>query len=127
MSKQKEGRTSAKSRRPKQMGGGSSGLSQRIRELRRSHGLKQSELAEMLGQSTTAVSLWERDNPPSLDNLRSLAEFGKVTLDWLVEGRKMFPQRLKDSTDEQLRALQKYCEEILEERKQGATGHDSDN
>lgn len=111
-----ETRRAKKSRKPKQMGGGSTGLSKRIRDLRKHLRLNQAELAKRLGVAGNAVSLWERDQPPTLENLRALAALGAVTLDWLVEGRDTFEDRLKMLTDDDLEAMQTYISDRLENR-----------
>lgn len=103
-----------KTRRPKHMGGGTSGLAQRIRELRTVYlRLKQSELAMRIDVATNAVSLWERDKLPTLEHLRRLAETGGVTLDWLVEGRETFEDRLAKLSPEEEQHLRAYIDGML--------------
>jgi len=81
------------------------GLGQRIREIRVRLDLKQTELGQRLGVAAAAVSQWERDQLPSVDNLRQLAALGSTTLDWLLEGRDKFAERLASMSDDDLRIL----------------------
>jgi len=60
-------------------------LNEKIRELRKSLGLSQTELAAKLGVSKQCVSNWENDNiQPSIDMLIKLSEFFKVSCDCLL-------------------------------------------
>ena len=57
----------------------------RIRDLRREHGLTQTELADSLRVSFQAVSNWERGvAPPELENIIRIAEIFGVTVDSLL-------------------------------------------
>ena len=50
-------------------------MKEKIRALRESKGMTQTELAEALGVDQTTVSAWERGVPePTLANLRRLAD-----------------------------------------------------
>lgn len=63
-------------------------FSERLKRLRKSKGLKQQELAEILGIKRNTYSDWENGKTePSFDNLVKLADFFEVSLDWLF-GRK---------------------------------------
>lgn len=63
-------------------------FSERLKRLRKSKGLKQQELAEILGIKRNTYSDWENGKTePSFDNLIKLADFFEVSLDWLF-GRK---------------------------------------
>lgn len=60
-------------------------LNERIRELRKSFGMSQVELASCLGVSKQCVSNWENDNvQPSVEMLVSIAKFFKVSTDYLL-------------------------------------------
>lgn len=55
-----------------------------IKRLRKNKGLKQQELAEILGIKRNTYSDWENGKTePSFDNLVKLADFFNVPLDWL--------------------------------------------
>lgn len=62
---------------------------ERLFELRRQTGLSQEELANLLGVTRQAVQKWEAGTSrPDMDNLVSLADYFKVSLDYLVTGRE---------------------------------------
>ena len=63
-------------------------LAERLVASRKAGGYTQSEIAEKLGVSFQAVSLWERgETTPELDKLVELASLFGVSLDWLIAGR----------------------------------------
>ena len=65
---------------------------ERLFDLRRQAGLSQEELANLLGVTRQAVQKWEAGTSrPDMDNLASLAEYFKVSLDFLVTGRESSP------------------------------------
>ena len=65
---------------------------ERLFELRRQTGLSQEELASLLGVTRQAVQKWEAGTSrPDMDNLVSLAEYFKVSLDYLVKGTEPTP------------------------------------
>lgn len=71
-------------------------LKQKLSDLRRSKGLTQLELAEMLSVSRQAISRWEVGTAvPSLDNLVSLSEVYSIPLDELVHGGMDQPDKSK--------------------------------
>lgn len=64
----------------------------RLFDLRRQAGLSQEELANLLGVTRQAVQKWEAGTSrPDMDNLVSLAEYFKVSLDFLVTGKEPSP------------------------------------
>jgi GTP pyrophosphokinase len=64
-----------------------SDFAQRLASARKQSGLTQSEVAESLGVSFQAVSLWERgETTPEIDKLPELAKMYNVTTDWLLVG-----------------------------------------
>ena len=64
-------------------------LGKKIRELRSSQGLTQSEFAQRLNVSCQAVSNWERGiSPPDLDNLIRIASQFGVLIDDLLRPQK---------------------------------------
>ena len=65
---------------------------ERLFDLRRQAGLSQEELANLLGVTRQAVQKWEAGTSrPDMDNLVSLAEYFKVSLDYLVSGKEAAP------------------------------------
>ena len=65
---------------------------ERLFDLRRQSGLSQEELANLLGVTRQAVQKWESGTSrPDMDNLVSLAEYFKVSLDYLVTGKEPTP------------------------------------
>ena len=63
-------------------------LGERIAQLRKEKGLKQDELAEMLGITPQAISKWENDQTcPDISLLPKLAEILSVTVDELLSGK----------------------------------------
>ena len=59
-------------------------FSKRLKKLRKNKGLKQQELAEILGIKRNTYSDWENGKTePRFDNLVKLADFFNVSLDWL--------------------------------------------
>lgn len=60
----------------------------RLKRLRQNEGLKQQELAEILGIKRNTYSDWENGKTePRFDKLVKLADFFDVSLDWLF-GKK---------------------------------------
>ncbi len=60
-------------------------FAKQLRYLRQSRELSQVQLAEKLGFSKQSVSNWENDNiMPSVDVLEKLADFFKVSTDYLL-------------------------------------------
>lgn len=58
---------------------------ERIRELRRKQGWKQSELGERLGISASAIGMYEHDRrQPSMEILLAMSELFGVTTDFLL-------------------------------------------
>ena len=72
----------------------------RIKELRASHGLKQSDIASMLNVRQTTVSHWENDvTEIDRQNLFALADYFEVTTDYLL-GKSNIPNPVTDPDDE---------------------------
>lgn len=65
-------------------------IAARIREIRAKSGLNQTEFGEQLGGlPQTLVSKYERGTiKPPMDYLIGVADLGKVSLDWLIRGKK---------------------------------------
>lgn len=65
---------------------------ERLFDLRRQAGLSQEELANLLGVTRQAVQKWEAGTSrPDMDNLVSLSNYFKVSLDFLVTGKEAAP------------------------------------
>lgn len=63
----------------------------RLKHLRQSRGFTQVQLAERLGVKKQSVSNWENDNiMPSVDMLEKIADFFRVSTDYLL-GRDKKP------------------------------------
>ena len=57
----------------------------RFKELRLENRVTQKQIADMLNMSKMAVSHWENgDSEPSIEQLKILAKFFNVTVDYLV-------------------------------------------
>ena len=88
-------------------------LGKRIAALRHEKGLKQDQLAELLGVSPQAVSKWENDQTcPDISLLPLLAKTLGVSVDELLTGKKEEPavkilpeHERKDITDMMLRIV----------------------
>ena len=60
-------------------------LGEKLQTLRRSRGLSQEQLAEILEVSRQAVSKWENcESAPDLDRLRAICTYFGVTTDYLI-------------------------------------------
>lgn len=62
-------------------------LQDRLRKARESAGLKQSQLAKILGVATGSVQRWEKGaHEPRMGTLQAFAEATNVPLEWLLSG-----------------------------------------
>ena len=65
-------------------------FSEKLQELRKSKGLTQEELAEILYVSRTAVSKWESGRGlPNIESLKEISKFFDVSIDDLLSGEKL--------------------------------------
>ena len=65
-------------------------FSEKLQQLRKSRGLTQEELAEVLYVSRTAVSKWESNRGyPSIDSLKAISGYFSVSIDDLLSGEKL--------------------------------------
>ena len=93
-------------------------LGKRIAQYRKEKGLRQDDLAEMLGVSPQAVSKWENDQTcPDISLLPQLASILGVTVDELLSGKKeahavrLVPEEeRKDIKDMMLRVVAKSAD-----------------
>ena len=110
----------------------------RIKELREEKNISQLELAKKLNLTQQSISLYEKgDREPSIDVLKSIANFFNVSLDYLLgksdirnydedekEFRFAFHKETEGMTDEEIKdALSFYKEmknRIKEEKKDGS-------
>lgn len=72
-------------------------LGQKIKDLRREHGLTQEQLAAALYVSRTAVSKWESGKGvPNVDSLQALARYFSVPVDNLLSGEALLGAARRD-------------------------------
>ncbi len=65
-------------------------FNEKLQELRKSKGLTQEELAEILFVSRTAVSKWESGRGyPNIDSLKAISKFFGITIDELLSGNEL--------------------------------------
>ncbi len=63
-------------------------LSEKLKELRKKKGLTQEELASSLNVSRQAITKWESgEGTPDIDNLKNIALFFHVSVDYLVDSK----------------------------------------
>ena len=71
---------------------------EKFQELRKSRGLTQEELAEVLYVSRTAISKWESGRGyPSIDSLKEISNYFSVTIDELLSSEKMLSLAEKEN------------------------------
>ena len=98
----------------------------KIKELRISKGLKQSDLANLLHVAQTTISNWENDRTePDFDSLRQMAELFDVSADYLLgqsDVKKKEKPVVKDDrlnrklellNDENLQRMEDYVDLLL--------------
>lgn len=67
-------------------------FAKRLAAARKNCNKTQAEVADHLGVSFQAVSLWERgESTPEIDRLSELADLYGVTTDWLLSGKQILP------------------------------------
>ena len=73
-------------------------FNEKLQGLRKSRGLTQEELAEVLFVSRAAVSKWESGRGyPSIDSLKDISKFFSVSVDDLLSGDKLLSIAEKES------------------------------
>ena len=77
-------------------------LSQKLKELRRVHGLSQAALAELFEVTQQSVGRWETDQAyPSIETLKKLSNYFSVSIDYLLDNET-------DKTTKELSLLNIY-------------------
>ena len=73
-------------------------FNEKLQGLRKSKGLTQEELAEILYVSRTAVSKWESGRGlPNIDSLKEISKFFSVSIDDLLSGEKILSLAEKEN------------------------------
>ncbi len=73
-------------------------FNEKLQGLRKSKGLTQEELAEVLYVSRTAVSKWESGRGlPNIDSLKEISKFFSVSIDDLLSGEKILSLAEKEN------------------------------
>src|SRR5512137_3188045 len=62
-------------------------VGRRIREIRRESGLRQWELARLLGTTQSAIHKYEHGIVPEPRRLMELARVGRTSIEWILTGR----------------------------------------
>lgn len=89
-------------------------IGKRIALLRKEKGLKQEELAEMLGVSGQAVSKWENDQTcPDISLLPQLASILGVTVDELLSGKREMAPSVQILPEEQRKDIKEMMLRII--------------
>ncbi|MFC0228902.1 helix-turn-helix domain-containing protein [Serratia aquatilis] len=99
------------------------GFSTRILQLRKQHGLTQSQMAEKIGIHLTQVRRYESEEAnPSLDILKRIAMVFSVSTDWLIfEDKEREPtdemklrfEAIKQLDDEELRTVNNVLDAMI--------------
>lgn len=90
-------------------------LSEQIKKLRTAHNISQVELAEHLCVTKQSVSNWENDNiQPSIDMLIRLADYFKVSTDYMlgIEDKKRID--VSGLTEKQIAHLKFIISDLLD-------------
>lgn len=75
----------------------SESIGEKIKNLRKEHGLKQEDIAERLGLVHSSVSSWERDiTKPPFDKLCALADLFNVSVNYFVESESNEIQKTEE-------------------------------
>lgn len=89
-------------------------LAQNLRYLREQKGLSQREFSEILGLSSSAVTMWEQEQrKPDIEMIVRLSEYFDVTLDELVLKELKSPLTLYASNIKYLRKRQEITQEDM--------------
>ncbi len=75
-----------------------------LSELREQKGLKQKEVAEAIHVSDKAISRWETGRGiPDINSLQSLSDFYEVSINEILEGRRLKEGEMKKVADQNLK------------------------
>ena len=93
-------------------------LGQKLKELRLSHGLTQTELAQKLNITQGAVGMYERgERNPDIQMLEKICDFFNVTTDYLLKSsplsKKSFPNNLQQIPSLSLEDLSEIEREVF--------------
>ncbi len=85
-------------------------FNEKLQELRKSKGLTQEELSEVLSVSRTAVSKWESGRGyPNLDSLRLISRFFSVSIDELIGPEEIISAAEEEKQSSLDRVLSLLC------------------
>lgn len=85
-------------------------FNKKLQELRKSKGLTQEELSEVLSVSRTAVSKWESGRGyPNLDSLRQISRFFSVSIDELIGPEEIISAAEEEKQSSLDRVLSLLC------------------
>lgn len=85
----------------------------KLKELRISHGLTQTQLAKELGVSKQCISNWENDNIlPSIDMLVHISKYFCISCDYLLELDDKITLDITDLTIEQRALMQQLLKQF---------------
>ena len=88
-------------------------LNEQIRELRNIRGISQIQLANKLGVTKQSVSNWENDNIlPSIEMLVQIANFFKVSTDYLLGLDKKRTLDVENLTEIQISHIQLIVDDL---------------
>ena len=88
-------------------------LSENIKKLRLARGLNQVEFAKILSVTKQCVSNWENDNVvPSIDMLCKIADFFRVSTDYLLGRSEKRVVEVSGLTDEQISLLVSLIDDL---------------
>ena len=98
-------------------------IADRIKALRESRGLTQSELARMLNVSRSSINAWEIGiSAPSTSHLKELSDIFKVSSDHILEIKTTAAINAEGLTDEDIEMVTKLVA-YLREKNQGQAVH----
>lgn len=84
-------------------------LSNRLKILRTKKGLKQKDVANILGITASAYGFYEQGKrTPTIEVLLFLSKYYKVSLDWLISGSDNFGDNIVISDDSEKFFIEKY-------------------
>ncbi len=83
-------------------------IGESIKKLRKAHGLTQEELGRIAGASSMAVSQWENDRAvPRMKTIQNMADYFRVPVSELVDGRIPFEQDMAEIFDDGLAEIER--------------------